>query len=221
VEQDLSLGELTWIDDVVPRSGAWNMAIDEALLCHAGATGKVFLRSYFWDGPWRSIGYFSPIADHADYLASGGRLVRRLTGGGVVQHGADFTYTLAVPSSHPLCAQTGAERYRQIHELVAKALRKSGLECSLEPVGTQGQGAGLSCFRHPVGWDLLDFNGQKIAGAGQRRRRDGLLHQGSIQAECGQGFALRLAEQFGAGSAVAMPAEIEARGRKLLEKYRQ
>jgi lipoate-protein ligase A len=31
-----------------------------------------------------------------------------------------------------------------------------------------------------VEWDLIDRSGNKIAGAGQRRTRKGLLHQGSI-----------------------------------------
>jgi lipoate-protein ligase A len=37
-----------------------------------------------------------------------------------------------------------------------------------------------ACFERAVRYDLMIRN-QKIAGAAQRRTRDGLLHQGSIQ----------------------------------------
>jgi lipoate-protein ligase A len=37
-----------------------------------------------------------------------------------------------------------------------------------------------ACFENPVSDDLL-HGGQKVGGAGQRRTRQGLLHQGSLQ----------------------------------------
>ena len=43
----------------------------------------------------------------------------------------------------------------------------------------------MACFEKPVAWDLLGENGEKIAGAGQRRSRYGVLHQGSVQAPAG------------------------------------
>jgi lipoate-protein ligase A len=36
------------------------------------------------------------------------------------------------------------------------------------------------CFVNPVEHDLVDGAGRKIAGAGQRRTKHGLLHQGSV-----------------------------------------
>jgi lipoate-protein ligase A len=38
----------------------------------------------------------------------------------------------------------------------------------------------VACFEKPVAWDLVDRQGRKLAGAGQRRTRRGLLHQGSV-----------------------------------------
>ena len=38
------------------------------------------------------------------------------------------------------------------------------------------------CFQQPVRYDLVDELGNKLAGAGQRRGKQGLLHQGSVQA---------------------------------------
>ena len=40
------------------------------------------------------------------------------------------------------------------------------------------------CFENPVCHDLLADDGRKLAGAGQRRSRWGLLHQGSVSGAC-------------------------------------
>jgi lipoate-protein ligase A len=52
------------------------------------------------------------------------------------------------------------------------------------------------CFANPVPADVL-VNGQKIAGAAQRRTRTGLLQQGSIQhVDLAEDFAGRFAGQL-------------------------
>jgi lipoate-protein ligase A len=61
-------------------------------------------------------------------------------------------------------------------------------------------GDGSVCFNNPVAFDLADTHGVKVAGAGQRRTRHGLLHQGSIRTELdtdlfGQEFASQLASK--------------------------
>ena len=50
----------------------------------------------------------------------------------------------------------------------------------MELVGQDSDVDSSSCFEKPVEWDLIDESGEKVAGAGQRRTRKGLLHQGSI-----------------------------------------
>ena len=83
--------ELIWIDDLSPRSAALNMAIDEALLIQP-STAAIF-HTYRWKSRSVSFGYFSkwaPVrAQYPDW-----DLVRRWTGGGAVEHGEDFTYSL-------------------------------------------------------------------------------------------------------------------------------
>src|SRR5436189_4258680 len=71
------------------HSAAMNMAIDEALLEHAKIP---LIRFYRWYSPALSFGYFgrfSDVAEHADVRD----LVRRWTGGGIVFHGDDLTYS--------------------------------------------------------------------------------------------------------------------------------
>ena len=160
-----------WIDPV-PRDGPGNMAVDEWLV---ETCREPFLRSYRWAPGWGSFGYFVRMAD----LPEGDlKWVRRWTGGGIVDHRQDWTYTLFVPRGHALAEARGAESYRVIHGAVAAALRAGGHPADL--AGPSAPAAGGDCFARPVEHDLLDAAGRKIAGAGQRRTARGLLHQGSV-----------------------------------------
>jgi len=152
-------------------SAAANMAIDESLLRHARAP---VLRIYGWEETCVSIGYFQK----ASVVAAGTSFVRRYTGGGLVEHGRDLTYTLVLPADHPLTAAGTLPSYRAIHEGVASALRAAGIDCRLATAQPKKDHA--SCFLKPVPADVLDSKGAKLAGAAQRRTRQGCLHQGSI-----------------------------------------
>ena len=168
------LDELHVCDDPEPRSAALNMAVDEALLEWAGAP---ILRFYRWRRPSVSLGYFGHYADVADQ--SGHReIVRRWTGGGIVPHGDDLTYSIILPASHSWFARSSLEIYAQIHEAIRAALEANGVAATLansvEPRISE------ACFANAVRADVIS-NGQKIAGAAHRRTRAGLLHQGSIQ----------------------------------------
>jgi lipoyl(octanoyl) transferase len=168
------LGELLlWIDADL-RTGPEAMAVDEWLL----ETAKLpVLRIYGWDGEWASVGYFGKI-EEAKRSLSCGSWVRRLTGGGIVDHRADWTYTLVIPKSEALANTRGAESYLAVHSAVSKALAAEGIRSSLSG-GDQETGEGL-CFENPVTHDLVDQNQRKLAGAGQRRTSHGLMHQGSV-----------------------------------------
>ncbi len=163
-----------WIDPL-PRDGPKNMAVDEWL---AETCTVPVLRSYLWAPGWGSFGYF---VKKADLPAFGLRWVRRWTGGGIVDHRADWTYTLFVPRGHALAEARGAESYRVIHAALAEALGGGGGEAPLLS-GPAPPAAGGECFRQPVEYDLVDARGRKLAGAGQRRTARGLLHQGSVAA---------------------------------------
>lgn len=162
-----------WLDPV-PRPGPEAMAVDEWLL--ETATRPV-LRIYQWEGEWGSLGYFGNI-QAARAAFPGLSLVRRWSGGGMVDHRGDWTYSLVVPRGLPLAEHRGAESYRSIHQCLALALEDEGIQTQLSS-GESQTGADL-CFMNPVGYDLVDHRGLKLAGAGQRRSLSGLLHQGSL-----------------------------------------
>jgi lipoyl(octanoyl) transferase len=73
---------------------AFNMALDEALLEAMVRLKHPVLRFYSWTEPAASFGYFQKFSDveRATLLRP---LVRRSTGGGIVPHDADWTYSFA------------------------------------------------------------------------------------------------------------------------------
>lgn len=179
-----------WIDPV-RRPGPEAMAVDEWLLETAEMP---VLRVYSWAGDWASIGYFGEMAMARALFPDVG-LVRRWTGGGMVDHRADWTYSVIAPIREPLANSRGAESYRRIHAALAETLRAEGLAARVSE-GDEETGAAL-CFENPVSYDLLGPDGAKLAGAGQRRSRQGLLHQGSVARPCDDSVVSRLrAEDF-------------------------
>ena len=151
-------------------SPARNMAIDEALLREVR---NPVLRIYEWNVPAVSLGYFQPAA-----LAPRNRpFVRRYTGGGLVDHAHDVTYTIVLPRAHPWMKLSMPESYRHIHSGVQSALAACGIESELTPAAHPIESE--ASFAKPVKFDIV-ANDRKLSGAAQRRTREGLLHQGSI-----------------------------------------
>lgn len=180
----LDLLEL-WIDPTA-RDGPANMAVDQWL---AESCTVPVLRSYRWQPGWGSFGYFGIQRELPPWPV---RWVRRWTGGGIVDHRADWTYTLFVPRGHRLAEARGADSYHTVHAALASALCDAGTNVCL--AGDIATTAGGECFLRPVEHDVLNSRGQKIAGAGQRRTSRGLLHQGSVAAvPCPATLARKLA----------------------------
>ena len=165
--------QIQFWDDLEPRDGPMQMAVDQALL--EQATLPV-LRVYRWSSPCVSIGYFESRAA-AQVLHSGLNVFRRWTGGGLVLHNGDRPYSLIVPRSEPFARIPPRDSYQILHGLLASTLRPR--LPSLEISGLPGPSRSRVCFENPVPGDLL-LKGRKIAGAGQRRNRAGFLHQGSL-----------------------------------------
>ncbi len=160
--------------DDTPRAAPLNMALDEVLL---GEVSGPLLRIYRWERPAVTFGYFGR---HAAVAAAwpGREIVRRMTGGGVVPHGEDVTYSLIVPASHEFAGRSPREIYRVVHEALGSLLGGIG-ERAMLAAPPAGEGTGV-CFESPEEFDLL-ARGRKVAGAALRRTRQGLLLQGSIQ----------------------------------------
>lgn len=158
-------------------AAAFNMAQDEALLEAMTRLQRPVLRFYGWLEAAATFGYFQNFAEveRTTHLRP---LIRRPTGGGIVPHDADWTYSFAVPPGHEWHALKAEESYHRIHDWIRRAFAKLKVETGLAPlrkIALPGQ-----CFAGHEKSDLL-WHGQKIAGAAQRRNKLGLLIQGSVQ----------------------------------------
>ncbi len=155
--------------------GAMNMALDQAWLEQSPVP---VLRIYAWDQPTVTMGYAQSLPKLQDALP-GWPVIRRWTGGGVVLHQEDYTYSVIVPPSDAWAEVTAVESYRRIHGSLAAALSEHGHPgCRL---ATQEDVVEAPfCFVAPAVHDIIR-GPVKVAGAGQRRGRLGMLHQGSVQ----------------------------------------
>src|SRR5207245_480278 len=139
--------------------------------------GRPVLRLYSWTERAASFGYFQRYAE-IEGLTLLRPLVRRPTGGGLVPHDADWTYSLLFPMGHEWYSLAAIESYRRVHEWLQAAFAGLNVETELAPVAYKPRPG--QCFAGYERFDLL-WQGRKIAGAAQRRRSDGLLIQGSVQ----------------------------------------
>lgn len=194
------------------RPAAFNMAVDQVLL--ETCTVPV-LRVYRWDQPSVSIGYSHDYALLKPTLPKW-PVVRRWTGGGVVWHQDDSTYSLIVPACDPWSQTRPVESYRQIHGSLAGALNDAGQgPCLL--AGEEDRKDGALCFEAPAVFDIA-CAGIKIAGAGQRRTRQGLLHQGSLKRLLDDDFWIAWAQRLAHVVTISqgMPPDIDTRAADLL-----
>ena len=153
------------------------MALDEALMESAPQLAHPVLRFYGWTEPAATFGYSQKYSEAAA-LTSLRPLVRRPTGGGLVPHDADWTYSLIFPPRHFWYRLKAVESYLRLHEWIGAAFAQLNVPATLAP-SSQKEIPG-QCFAGAEKSDLL-WRGRKIAGAAQRRARTGLLIQGSVQ----------------------------------------
>ena len=174
-----------------PGGGAWNMAVDQALLMSAEQDGIVTLRLYAWDQPTLSLGYFQKYDDRQLHAASVAcPVVRRRSGGGAILHDKELTYSLAIPSSHRWSKET-SELYDLVHRVVIQLLAEDGIESQLfkDAVGLQSEVGGelevvidptaFLCFQRRSDGDLVSDK-VKVLGSAQRRLKHSLLQHGSL-----------------------------------------
>ncbi len=107
---------------------------------------------------------------------------KRPTGGGVLFHCWDFAFSCFVPKNHPGYLEDVMDSYKYINDRVSFALdeyTKGGF--TLQPVTVEPMDEHCKhfCFAKPTMYDIM-CGEKKLAGAAQRRKKNGYLHQGSI-----------------------------------------
>ena len=108
-------------------AAAENMALDFLLLQRYPAPAAPRFRHYEWRRPAFTFGYSQKIGFVRANLppCETFDLCRRPTGGGIVDHRYDWTYTLVLPRGHALYDERAAQSYRIVHECLADGARRS------------------------------------------------------------------------------------------------
>jgi lipoate-protein ligase A len=210
---------------------AGHMGLDEALLSDA-REGVAIVRFYRWARPGVTFGYSQRWELACEMARSRGMsaadIVRRATGGGVVFHDGDVTFSLVFPWER---LSSPSLIYKDVHRGVHLGLKAAGVLSRIwsgRPRDAEGSVLEKACFAgEPEKLDLVRADGMKVLGGALRRRGKKGLYQGSfrpdllaisipaIQKAISDGLAL----EFGALS-FDIDASLYSKGEAFAEKYR-
>ncbi len=160
--------------------GAWNMAVDRALLdAHAAGSAPPTLRLYWWDRPTVSLGHFQREWDvDAGYCGERGIAgCRRPTGGRGVLHDHEVTYSVVAGVRDGVPRGVTAS-YRWLSAGLVEAYRRLGLDAALTARDRGERGAG-ACYLHTTRSDL-SLGEAKLSGSAQVWNGESCLQHGSL-----------------------------------------
>jgi lipoate-protein ligase A len=157
--------------------GAWNMAVDEAILERIGRNEALpTLRLYAWTPACLSLGHAQPFADvdSARLRARGWEVVRRATGGRAILHTDELTYSVTGGAEEPILAGGVLESYNRLAQALLLAIKNLGL-----PVEMKEGKANDNGFEVPSTYEIT-VTGKKLIGSAQARKKEGVLQHGSL-----------------------------------------
>ena len=200
-----------------PLPGSWNMAVDERLYSLAGGSPSAgtFLRFYRWQRPTASLGYSQDASKVVDveYCRSHGiDIVRRMTGGKLVLHDREVTYSVASADT-VIFTDTLRESYRLISQALLKGLALMGLSARLAESSPPAYIRGtMPCFAFPAR-DEIEIAGRKIIGSAQKRTGALFLQHGSIPLEKDEALLAAVSRPGETAESLGMTSLSEALGR--------
>ncbi|MCC7195185.1 MAG: hypothetical protein IT356_06490 [Gemmatimonadaceae bacterium] len=174
-------------------TGAEQMAVDAGLMVLARETGEAVFRVYGWDRPTLSFGRHESVAgrfDPAFLDARGYGAVRRPTGGRVLLHQDEVTYSVTAPETDGESIRAAFDR---INTLLADAIASLGVRpAPAAPAARERRPGADACFAAPSAGELV-LDGRKLVASAQRREAGALLQHGSILLADRQGALPELA----------------------------
>jgi lipoate-protein ligase A len=188
------------------------MARDTTLLARAAKTSETVFSVYSWNRPTLSFGRHQPAIGRYDIdriRAAGLDVVRRPTGGRVILHDHEVTYSVTAPieESEPL-----RDAYSRINRILVDGLARLGVVAGLAAPSERAPAPSIRpCFEMPGEGELV-ADGAKLVGSAQWRDGGALLQHGSILVEDDQSslpsFAAGAVD--GSGGVIAQPATLTA-----------
>ncbi|MDD8019760.1 MAG: biotin/lipoate A/B protein ligase family protein [Acidobacteriota bacterium] len=165
-----------------PLPGSWNMAVDEYLFHQAQRTQATYIRFYTWLRPTASLGCHqevSRVVNLEECNRRGVDVVRRMTGGKLVLHHLEVTYSVASGQAG-VFTSTLEGSYRLISEALIKGLELMGLQPALASSTSKAYArSNLPCFAYPAR-NEIEITGKKIIGSAQKRSGSYFIQHGSI-----------------------------------------
>lgn len=166
-------------------SAAYNMALDEKIFNRYLDDGVGVFRVYRWERPSFTYG-FSQNPEHQINLgrcaASGVQIAKRITGGGVLFHHDEITYSFACSKEDVGEPQGVFVAYRNICKFLMKFYASFGLapEFALETKNfSQRYQPHQLCSGAYEKYDIT-LKEKKIGGNAQKRKRQAIFQHGSI-----------------------------------------
>ncbi len=166
-------------------SGPENMALDEALFrsYREGTLLYPIFRIYGWNPPAFSLGYSqNPTEEFFLERFPDLCFVRRITGGGIIYHENELTYSIAAKIEDFGIFSSVKESYKYICAFLVAFYKRLGLHpafaCETKAQERFGEFSPF-CFSKKEAYDIT-IGGKKIGGNAQRRKKNFLLQHGSI-----------------------------------------
>lgn len=174
----------TWRYICTPAArGAWNMAVDQAVLESIGRGDSLpTFRLYAWQPACLSLGYAQSFkdVDLPRLQAHGWELVRRVTGGRAILHIDELTYSVVAPQDEPRLMGTVLESYQRLAKALIMAVLDLGLPVEMEENAPPASATkGPVCFEVPSAYEIV-VGGKKLIGSAQARKKEGVLQHGTF-----------------------------------------
>ncbi len=172
-------------------SAVSNMEYDAELLRTLEPSAAPILHLYEWERPSLTYGFFAhpeKVLNLEVVERQGFDRARRPTGGGVVFHAWDLAFSVLIPAHSSLYSHNTLDNYALINAVVSSVVHmflgesfanKNEMSLTPEDGGMQNPGQAFFCMARPTKYDLV-VGKKKIAGAAQRKTKQGFLHQGTL-----------------------------------------
>lgn len=169
--------------DTASADAATNMAIDETLLrSYSLRASAPTFRVYGWDPEALSLGYSQ---DAREVLGPdiSNPFVRRITGGGVIRHGDEITYSLTCAKEDLGIPSSVTSSYKTVSSFLITFYNRLGLDaafaCDVAGPGEKLGAPSPFCFDAKEKYDIV-VAGRKMGGSAQKRSRNAIFQHGSI-----------------------------------------
>jgi len=175
------------IIDTGPADAFTNMAFDEAILRgYSLHSSPPTFRIYGWNPPAFSFGYSQDVRRELGieaHIRSTTPFVRRITGGGIIKHGNELTYSLVCAKADLGIPERVVSSYKIISSFLITFYKKLGLDAAFAgdvagPEEKLGRPSTF-CFDSKEKYDIV-VGGTKIGGSAQKRSRSTIFQHGSI-----------------------------------------